>query len=399
MATGYAPGNGPAGDGGVRLGDVKNIIFRPKVQLWPCKARREGYNSNNSELKLGVPPEALAAFRTCQPRGVAGSGSKIALPGIGIRRTVQGSSELLSHENGFKFQKSGARSVNQRKNMKITGFVLFSVLAFGALSSAQTPEATRPEALTTPYDAAFKGTYTVGLASTDLYWVMYNTNNQQVGFNTGEQTPYNYGSNVALGQSIFKGTIVADGAGHITSGTFSLTPDPNEVQCSPKNNPAPDCPYTVPSGKAWSGSTSYVIGDVVDYEGHSYQAVAANEDAAPVLVTIVSNAQKGNACAANSSGYDGPPKCTWVVLYGSATGEDKSGTGTLTGTYSVLANGTGTMAVTLNIGGTTTCSSTTCKNLEFVILVPPNAAGQEIHIIAQSLLGNKFAGTGVAIRQ
>jgi len=276
--------------------------------------------------------------------------------------------------------------------MKIRSFVLFSMLAFGALASAQTPEAVSPEALTTPYDAAFKGTYTVGLASTDLYWVLNNMNNQQVGFATGEQTPYNYSSNVEMGQSFFTGTIVADGAGHITSGTFSLTADPNEVQCSPKNNPAPDCPYTVPSGKAWSGSVSYVIGDVVDYDGHTYQAVAANEDALPMPVTIVSNTQKGNACANNSSGANGPLKCTWVVLYGSATGDDKSGKGTLTGTYSVLANGTGTMTTTLSMGGS-------AKTLEFVILVPPNAAGQEIHILAQPTLGNKFAGTGVAIRQ
>jgi hypothetical protein len=283
--------------------------------------------------------------------------------------------------------------------MRFTSFIACLVLALGTLSSAQTPEAVRPEALTAPYDAAFKGTYTVGIAATDLYWVLYNMNNQQVGFNTGGQTPYNYGSNVELGQSVFTGTIVANGSGVITSGTFSLTPDPNEVQCSPKSNPAPDCPYTVPSGKAWSSSVSYVIGDVVDYEGHTYQAAAANEDAAPVLVSIVSNAQKGNACAINSPGYNGPPKCTWVLLYGSSTGDDKSGTGTLTGTYSVQANGTGTMAVTLNIGGAAACTSTTCKSLEFVILVPPNAAGQEVHILAQPTLGNKFAGTGVAIRQ
>jgi hypothetical protein len=270
--------------------------------------------------------------------------------------------------------------------MKFRYFIVFSMLALSSLSSAQTSDV-----LKAPYNAAFKGTYTFGIVSVNQYWVQYNMNNQQVGFcNGGGSFPYGYSCSISLGQDVITGTFVADGKGNIAaSSTLSYTSDPNSYQCSTKKNAAPDCPYTVPSGIAWSSGTSYAVGDEVDYSGSTYQAVQANS-VAPVLITNGSNPQQGNACANGSYVGQGSPVCTWVLLYASATGKNKSGTGTLAGTYSIQANGIGAMIVTPSGAG---------GSAGFALIVPPQAKGQQIQLLAQPTLGDESTGTGTAILQ
>lgn len=271
--------------------------------------------------------------------------------------------------------------------MRSVSFVICLILMLGGLCLAQ-----NSNALTTPYNAAFKGTYTFGLASPRTFTIQYNMKGQQVGFCNGGQLPYQYRCSQAFGQDVITGTLVADGAGHLLTGSkFSFTADPNAYQCSSKNNATPDCPYKVPSGIAFSSSTKYVVGDEVDYGGQTFQAAIANTGVPPVVIINGSNPQQGNACAWNTYVGQGAPVCTWVVLYSSAAGKNGSGTGTLTGTYSIQANGIGAMTVTPSGSGSSPAG--------FALLVPPSVAGQQIQILAQPTLSNENRGSGTAILQ
>jgi len=211
---------------------------------------------------------------------------------------------------------------------------------------------------------------------------------QQVGFCQGSQMPYGYScQGPQLAQEVIEGTLVADGNGNVTSGNYTQTQDPNETQCSSKNNAAPSCPYQVPSGTTWSNSTSYVVGNEVDYVAGgktlTYQAVKSNTDVTP---------SGANVCTSKTI-VKNPLTCTWVELYASANGYSDGGSnGTLTGTYTVQSNGTGTLQLTPT-------SSKGNQTVVFDFLVfGASAVGQQIPLVALPQLGNGNTGNGTALR-
>ena len=229
------------------------------------------------------------------------------------------------------------------------------------------------------------------------YEIQVNSGGRQVGFcvNPG-QLPYRYSCVTVDGQDLYTGKIIANGAGALTTGTSGTTvtetPDVNEYTCSPKFSAFSTCPYAVPSGNVWTSSTSYAVGAVVDYNGQTFQAAVANSDKAPVLITNGSNPQVGNACASNTYLNAGKqPVCTWVQLYHSASGNNNTGTITLSaGTYKIQSNGIGVLSIT-NVGDT--------HSTNFMLAVPPLAAGQQIQVFGQPTITNQITGTGVLIKQ
>ena len=233
-------------------------------------------------------------------------------------------------------------------------------------------------------DNTFSGTYTFLFASSNQIQVQSNMFGQEVGFcpNNG-QIPFGYSCNQNFGQDVATGTIIADGKGNIIAGSnITQTVDPNSAQCSPKFNPAPDCPYKVPAGIAWSSTTSYVVGDEVDFTEAgkllTFQAVKANSNVPPNTSTCTQMVQ--------------PPNCDWDQLFVSATG--KTGfKGTVTGTYTVQSNGS---AVSL----WTIVTSTGKQAVSFAMVVPPAplAIGQEIDVVGLPTLTNETRGTGAAVR-
>src|SRR5260370_13890178 len=112
-------------------------------------------------------------------------------------------------------------------------------------------------------DNTFTGTYTFVFGSPNQIQIQTNMFGQEVGFcpNGPSQLPFGYSCPVVqLGQEVITGTLIADGAGNITTGSsYVFTADPSEFQCSSKYNATPDCPYKVPSGIAWSSTVSYVV--------------------------------------------------------------------------------------------------------------------------------------------
>lgn len=141
----------------------------------------------------------------------------------------------------------------------------------------------------------------------------------------------------------------------------------NSQQCSAKFNAAPDCPYKVPSGIAWSSTASYVVGDEVDFTVAgkllTFQAVKNNTNVPPNTSTC-------------SSTITMPPNCTWDQLYVSALGQP-NGNGTFTGTYAVQSNGSAVSK--WNLVSTTGEAS----SLSFAMVVPtsPLAVGQEVPLV------------------
>jgi hypothetical protein len=229
-------------------------------------------------------------------------------------------------------------------------------------------------------DNTFSGTYTFVIGSVNQISIQSNMFGQQVGFCFNGQLPYGYSCYQNLGQDVITGTLVADGSGNITAGSsFVQTADPNGNKCSSKNNPAPDCPYKVPFGTAWSSTTSYVVGDEADFTENgkvlTFQAVKNNTGVSP----------SGSTCTQNVQ----PPNCTWDQLYVSAAGKSGS-SGTLTGTYTVQSNGSGVLQVT----------PAGQKTGSFAMVVPtaPLAVGQEVPLVGMPVLGNEFRGSGAAVR-
>ncbi len=76
-------------------------------------------------------------------------------------------------------------------------------------------------------NASFKGTYTFAIGSTNQYAVEYNTTGGAVGFCTGQKIPTGYNCVMQIGQDVITGTVVADGLGHVTSGSYTMRSDPN----------------------------------------------------------------------------------------------------------------------------------------------------------------------------
>jgi len=237
-------------------------------------------------------------------------------------------------------------------------------------------------------NASLTGTYTFVIGSGADYSVQYNMFGQEVGFCEGSgQIPYGYWcQDSSKGQDVITGTLVADGNGNIISGSnYTVTTDPNKYQCSPEYNSAPDCPYQVPAGTLWSNSTSYVVGDEIDYVVNgktlTYQAVKNSTDVTP---------SGTNVCTAKTA-VKNPVGCTWDELYQSANGSTDGGSGTLAGTYSVQSNGLATLQLTPSGGKN--------QSVVFTMVVPAvSAVGQEVPLVAAPQLGNENRGGGTAVR-
>lgn len=265
--------------------------------------------------------------------------------------------------------------------------VFFCAALFAAIPSATAQFAT-PE--TSASLSSLTGTYNFQLASLKEYSSEFNMNGQQVGFCDSGYLAVGYNCGDTYTFDMISGTIVADGAGHITSGTYLQTPDPNTYECDPNSNPTTPCPVVVPSGNAWSSTTAYSIGATVDYTvsgvTRTFQAVRKSTGKAPNWTT---SAGQGNICSYNPNNTN---TCIWTQIPGSLKGTDKSSTGTFTGTYTVNANGTG--MITLQAANCTgKCS------IQFSLLVPAVIpVGQSVNMVGISILGDHNRTVGSALR-
>jgi hypothetical protein len=250
--------------------------------------------------------------------------------------------------------------------------VFLALLAIGTLTFAQ--------------DNTFSGTYTYVVGDVVLLTIQTNMFGQEVGFCQSGNLPYGYSCfQPSLGQAVITGSVVADGKGNITTGSnYVLTFDVNSQKCSSKFNAAPDCPYKVPSGIAWSSTASYVVGDEVDFtvagKVLTFQAVKSNMNVPPNTSTC-------------SSTVTNPPNCDWDQLYVSALGQPNSN-GTITGTYAVQANGSAVSKLNL------VSAAGKASSLSFAMVVPtsPLAVGQEVPLVLMPLLGGGIRGVGTAVR-
>jgi hypothetical protein len=260
-----------------------------------------------------------------------------------------------------------------RSRLFTSGFLVFGVVLIAASATAQAT------------NASLKGTYTFVFGAPHDYGIQLNMFGRQVGFCNGNQIPFGYSCLVVLAQQVISGTLISDGLGNVSSGSnYTLTVDPNESQCSPNHNPAVICPYMVPSGNAWNSTTAYLVGGIVDYQESNgkvltFQAVKNNTNVAPVTGTSA-------VCTAGTVKI--PPACTWDQLIASATGT-QSGSGTVTGTYTVQSNGAGVMNVTPSGG----------SPVAFAIIARGTSSlGQVVPMVAMPQLGNEFRGSGSAVR-
>jgi hypothetical protein len=242
-----------------------------------------------------------------------------------------------------------------------------------------------PSATAQATNASLKGTYTFVFGAFHNYAIQLNMFGRQVGFCNGSPVPFGYSCFANLAQQVITGTFIADGLGNLSSGSnFTLTADPNENQCSSNHNPVAVCPYAVPSGNAWNSTTAYVVGDTVDFQESNgkvltFQAVKNNTNLAPVT---------GTSAVCTAATAKNPPTCTWDQLIASAAGI-QSGSGTLTGTYSVQSNGAGVVNV----------SPSGSSPVAFAIVARATSSlGQVVPMVAMPQLGNDFRGSGSAVR-
>jgi hypothetical protein len=237
--------------------------------------------------------------------------------------------------------------------------------------------------------ASLHGTYTFQMIQLDDYSIESNMNGQQVGFCSGPN-PAGYGCWNSYTFDTMAGSLVADGAGHISSGTYTITRDPNSYQCNPKNNPTKPCPVIVPSGHTYSTSTAYSVGATVDFTvgnvTRTFQAVRAGTGKPP---NWGNNANAVNICSNNNGNLN---TCYWTQIPESLTNGTNSGTGTLTGTYTIQANGSGVMTLT-----PTNCDG--CGTVQLIFVVSPTSqVGQSITLSGLSKLGNSNNMTGSGVR-
>lgn len=229
-------------------------------------------------------------------------------------------------------------------------------------------------------NASLSGTYTFQIGGPAGYTVQYNMFGEQVGFcPTGTyKLPFGYYCYFnSTATDMTTGTLVADGNGNITTGTFTSTHDPQEYQCAKSAKPVGVCPYKVPSGKVWNSTTAYAVGALVDYTVSStvltFQAVKSNTNVAPTASTCTATVK--------------PPNCDWDQVYQSAaSGQLGTKTGTFTGTYTTQSNGSG--VVTFSTGA----------SFSFVLQPAPLAVGQVVALQGISALNNENSSAGVAIR-
>jgi len=230
-------------------------------------------------------------------------------------------------------------------------------------------------------NASLSGTYTYQIGGPAGYTVQYNMFNQQVGFcpSTSYKLPFGYYCYfVPTATDMTTGTVVADGNGNIITGSsFTTTHDPQEYQCAKNAKPVGVCPYKVPSGKVWNGTTAYVVGALVDYAVNStvltFQAVKTNTNVAP----------SSSTCSATVK----PPNCDWDQVYQSAgSGVSASKTGTMTGTYTTQSNGSGVMQLS------------TGASFSLVVQPAPLAVGQVVALQGISAINNENSSAGIAVR-
>lgn len=241
---------------------------------------------------------------------------------------------------------------------------------------------------------SLSGTYTFVFSGMSDYSPAYNMNLQQVGFCIASlPVGYNCGSISTF--NVITGTLVADGVGHITSGTFTQTNDPNSYECNPGNNPTSPCPVKVPSGNEYSQWEMYNLGAVVDYTAitsagrftRTFQAVRPGSGKTPDWTDKKASA---NICTSNNL-----DTCYWDQVTASLTNSEGSGqSANIVGTYSINANGSGTISLKL-----ANCSNN-CAIGMFAIVVPSgnSTVGQTVHVSGQSQLGNHNKCVGGATR-
>jgi hypothetical protein len=265
---------------------------------------------------------------------------------------------------------------------------LVFLVVFTLLATASCVAQFANPAVTTPTLASFNGTYAWQAASLTEYTIEWNMSGQQVGFCKGYVAGYNCGDHPTF--NLLAGSIVADGAGHLT-GTVTQTRDPNSYKCNPKENPTSPCPVIVPSGHVFSMTTAYKTGYTVDYTVGSvtrtFQAVRASTGKAPNWSTSTTS---GNICTNNNL-----PSCYWTQIPQSLTSDKvNSGAMTISGTYTVSSNGSGVM--TFTVAG---CSDCGTVQLQFTVS-PVSAVGQTIAINGIDQLGNdnNMVGSGVRIK-
>lgn len=269
---------------------------------------------------------------------------------------------------------------------RILMFPMIAILAMATSALAQIPMATTPTANL----ASFSGTYTFEMAQLKGYSPMYSMNGQQVGFCNNGMMPIGYNCYDSYTFDLLAGTLVSDGAGHITSGSYSQTRDPNSYKCGPKNSPTTPCPVVVPSGNAYSSTTTYNPGATVDYTVNgtkrTFQAVRKNVGKAPNWVTSTTQA---NICNNNPNNLS---TCFWTQVSNSLTAADSDSSGTLVGTYTMQANGSGVLTLTPS-----NCNG--CGSAQFgIVLSPVSQVGQTVGLVGMSQLGNSNRDVGTAIR-
>lgn len=249
-----------------------------------------------------------------------------------------------------------------------------------------------PMATATATLGSFSGTYTFHLGQLRGYTLEYNLTGQQVGFCNGS-VPAGYFCQENYTFDLLEGRIVADGAGHITSGSFAITPDPNSYECSPNNHPTIPCPVVVPAGDPYSMTAAYNVGAAVDFTAgavtRTFQAVRKNTGKPPNWTTT--------AGAANICTYNNLNTCYWTQIPVSQTAKNNNISGTLVGSYTIQANASGVMTVTPSCG---TCGA---GSVEFSIILPPvSQIGQTVSLIGISQLGrnqkNQSVGSAVRIQ-
>jgi hypothetical protein len=266
-------------------------------------------------------------------------------------------------------------------------FALIAFLGAALELSAQAPMAATPAATL----ASFSGTYTFQMVQLKDYSIETNMAGQQVGFCNGSVAGYGCWDTQTF--DLLAGSIVADGAGHITSGNYTQTRDPNSYKCNPKNSPTSPCPVIVPSGHNYSTTTSYPVGYTVDFtvgsQTRTFQAVQKNVGKPPNW--SVSN-YAGNICSYNGSNLN---TCYWTQIPSSLT-SDNSGnsTGTITGTYTIQASGAGVMTLK-----PTNCGDCGTVQLAFTVS-PTSQVGQTISLSGVPVLGdsNSSVGSGVRVK-
>jgi hypothetical protein len=217
------------------------------------------------------------------------------------------------------------------------------------------------------------------------YSIERNMNGRQVGFCNGT-TVMNYGCNESYTFDLLMGSLVADGAGHITSGTYAVTRDPNSYKCSFKNNPTSPCPVIVPSGHTYSATTAYGVGATVDVAvgtaTKTYQAVKGSTGKPPSFANYV--------CSYNPNNLS---TCLWVEIPASLTnGDNSNSSGTMTGTYTIQGSGAGVITLT-----PTNCDGCGTVKLQFTA-APVSVIGQSISLSGISLLGNSDTSVGSGVR-